>query len=307
MKKHKIYFTVLLMLCTSALLLSCAKKEECDFCGEMGVCEERSLFDEEFLVCEECANDFEKEIKQSDNSWLTFDEEYEEDESFKGNSEKPKEVDLFKDIILTFNGISPKANAKIDINSDSENLEILTSCYYNLDIQPRSNLKNGDKVVVTIKKPEQLLNGFNVIPKELSKEYIVDGLDSYVDSAEQIPKEMIEEFAKQYVQDTNYKLIDEDMWTYSDAKYYGSYLLWVKDGAWLKHTNELRIFVYYDGYVHGEYHSTTYIPLRFYDVVQKYNGNIIINYSDGIENVAFANMISHDENQDDEYEIIKLD
>ncbi|MBQ7898055.1 MAG: hypothetical protein IJ323_06490 [Clostridia bacterium] len=61
MKKHKIYFTALLILCTSALLLSCAKKEECDLCGEMGICEERDFWDEKILICENCLDDFKED------------------------------------------------------------------------------------------------------------------------------------------------------------------------------------------------------------------------------------------------------
>lgn len=305
MKKTQI-ICILLLIYLSISLISCAKKEECDFCGELGKCEERNLWGEKVLVCEDCMDDLKGETKTSINDMLQFDEENEEVE-IEHTPQKAQKIDIFKDIEITFTGISPKADANINIDPNSENLEIIQSCYYNLDIEPSFNLKNGDKVIVTIKKPERLLDSFNVVPIELSKEYIVKGLDSYVDSTEQIPKEIIQEFAKQYIEDTQSELKDEDMWSYSEAKYYGSYLLLVKEEAWLQHTNELRIFVYYDRYVNDEYHSTVYVPLRFYDVVIKQNGEIEINYETGKTSIFMTDMTSHDKNQDDEYEIMRIE
>ena len=304
MKKTQKLF-ILLLACLSLFLIGCAQKEECDFCGEMGVFEERSLWGEKVLVCEDCLDEFKGESRTSINDLFDINEKDEEDET-EPISEKPRKIDIFRDIEISFYGISPKAKANININPNSEDLEILQSCYYNLDIQPSSNLKNGDKVVVTIEKPERLLDSFNVVPIELSKEYIVDGLDSYVDSADQIPKEIIQEFAKQYIEDTQSGLKDEDMWSYSEAKYYGSYLLWVKD-RWIKHTNELQIFVCYDRYVHNEFHSTVYEPLRFYDVVIKDDGHVELSYENGETSIFMTDMSSYDENKDEKYEIMKID
>ena len=42
----------------AALLLtttSCGKKVECDFCGEMKHCEEKTVFGEVIHICDDCA------------------------------------------------------------------------------------------------------------------------------------------------------------------------------------------------------------------------------------------------------------
>lgn len=299
MKQTQTLF-VFLLACLSLFVIGCAQTRECDICGELGKCEERSLWGESFLVCEDCLDDFAGESKALSSDLLDFEADNED-------AEKAKEIDVFKDIELSFSGIAPKADVNINITSNSENLDILQSCYYNLAVEPMSNLKNGDKVVVTIKKPERLLDSFNIVPIELSKEYIVDGLESYVDSADQIPKEIIKEFAKQYIEDTQSELEDEDMWSYSEVKYYGTYLLLVKDGAWINHTNELRIFLYYDRYVNGEYHSTVYEPLIFNDIVAKKDGSVELDYADGYKSIFMTDITSHDENKEDDYEIVRID
>lgn len=52
---------ILLLAYLSLFLIGCAQKRECDFCGKLGKCEERSLFGEELLVCEDCLDDFKAE------------------------------------------------------------------------------------------------------------------------------------------------------------------------------------------------------------------------------------------------------
>ena len=64
MKKILIGTMLAALLLTTA---SCAKKVECDFCGEMKHCEERILFDDEeakVFICEDCISELEEEFDE---------------------------------------------------------------------------------------------------------------------------------------------------------------------------------------------------------------------------------------------------
>lgn len=90
----------------------------------------------------------------------------------KGLTEVPK-VDVFADVVVTFEGTAPEGTAKI--SGGKEGIS------YVLDKQSR--LSNGDVVTVSVRDTENvdyLLKNCGGLPEASSKEYVVSGLVSYV-------------------------------------------------------------------------------------------------------------------------------
>ena len=54
----RIITIVITSLTVLALFTACAKKSECDFCGEMKKCSTKHVFGEEISICKDCINDF---------------------------------------------------------------------------------------------------------------------------------------------------------------------------------------------------------------------------------------------------------
>jgi len=185
MKKHKIYFTVLLMLCTSALLLSCAKKEECDFCGEMGVCEERDFWDEKILICENCLDDFKEEDYDSDtdqeNATSFFGLIYEDqalrrpvnnffDFTVKGNINKLKDL-------------APSAFwANLELKNDVKITDIKSSLEKEFEDQLQTLEKEYGK---------NLKVEFVILDKEELDNYDLDNLKDTLEENYNIPKKSV--------------------------------------------------------------------------------------------------------------------
>ncbi len=115
--------------------------------------------------------------------------------------EEPKEIDLFEYVNVTFDGVAPNGNVNIDIADD-----IPINVSFSAD--KLDNLSNGDVIKIVAKssgkddvKDYCFQNGY--IPKEVEKEYTVEGLVSYVSSIDQISDEMIDKMQSQALASIN--------------------------------------------------------------------------------------------------------
>lgn len=93
--------------------------------------------------------------------------------------------DPFEGVDVEFSGTAPNGYADIIVNSGSE---AVNSLYYSLD--KNNGLSNGDVVTVTISYGNDVAaacaEDFGMVPSETSKEYTVEGLDSYTASIDGI-------------------------------------------------------------------------------------------------------------------------
>ena len=55
MKKYSI---ILLFCILSLVFIGCAKKHECDWCGEEKMCKEKNFLGEPIYICDDCGEDF---------------------------------------------------------------------------------------------------------------------------------------------------------------------------------------------------------------------------------------------------------
>ena len=107
--------------------------------------------------------------------------------------EEGKKVDPFAGLEVTFSGISPDGRATVNNNSSDD---FIRRVRYSLD--KRSNLKNGDKVVVTASYDEEyaIENGYAV--QSDTKEYTVSGLGTYLDDKTTLSAENKAAFEKEF-------------------------------------------------------------------------------------------------------------
>lgn len=96
-----------------------------------------------------------------------------------------EEIDIFKDVKVKFAGVSPHGTAEV-INKSED--EFVKEIYF--EVEPSANLRVGDKVTVTANYSADAALEKKYIIASDTKEYKVEKLDSYVDKAEQITKEV---------------------------------------------------------------------------------------------------------------------
>lgn len=96
--------------------------------------------------------------------------------------------DAFAFIDVTFSGISPNGSAQIEKLSTDGNAANLS---YSID--KSGGLSNGDTVTVSLNSAnntEYMIELFNAVPEVAEKQYVVEGLDAYATSLEQITEDM---------------------------------------------------------------------------------------------------------------------
>lgn len=105
--------------------------------------------------------------------------------------------DAFEGIDVTFSGIAPYGWANLVDNSTDE---ITESYHYQLDKE--NHLSNGDVVTVSIDKwdAEDMAHQTGRVPAQMSKEFTVSGLPSYVTDFSQVSPEALDSM-KQQVED----------------------------------------------------------------------------------------------------------
>lgn len=99
--------------------------------------------------------------------------------------------ELFKDIVVEFTGVAPEASVQIRNTSKHEFISQL-----NFEVDKRSNLDKGDKIVVTASIPYEVSSDEYIL-KETSKEYKVKKVDTYVTSFDQISEEDVKKIMDQ--------------------------------------------------------------------------------------------------------------
>ncbi len=125
-------------------------------------------------------------------------------------------ADAFADLEVSFEGIAPRGTAVVTNNSQDSFVKTIS---YN--VEPSSDLSNGDTVTVTA-----LYNEYNAEDQrrylpETSKTYTVEGLDEYVQSYDQLDEDTIAAVTQQSrdVMDTKLLTNPKD---YCDSAY-GTY------------------------------------------------------------------------------------
>ncbi len=185
-------------------------------------------------------------------------------------------VDVFKDLTVSFEGVSGKADVKIIPNS-----KLAEACCFEVD--PKYNLNDGEIIQISITNSDELIETYNVLPELLIKEYKVEGLSSYLSSSEQITKMAIDSIAQRFIAEEEASHDEKDgIFSYSDVEFYKAYFGTKKEDARYAKNNILLIYIRYDEYVRGDYNRTIYLPMEFTDIIVDPDGNVELNYEDGV-------------------------
>lgn len=165
---------------------------------------------------------------------------YEDVEYTVSGLKEAEMFDLFEGVEVKFEGISPNGEAYIDEDSISVEAD-----YVNFEIDQDSGLSNGDIVTVTATMygddvEQYCLTNYGKIPAALSKQYTVDGLDSYVSKIAEVSEKSLKEMQSQAQDVYNAEVAEnwdeEDGETVNSLDYQGCYLLTNKsDDSWEDH------------------------------------------------------------------------
>lgn len=146
----------------------------------------------------------------------------EEETEAKEQSDGLTEFDPFEGIYPSFSGISPDGTASIVYKNKTNPMRY----FYN--IEPHSDLRNGDVVKISINDddPEKTANEHGYTLLETEKEFVVEGLDYYVEAIDEITDELQDEMIEQVSSHVraDVKRYNGDV-SLSDCKLIGYYLL----------------------------------------------------------------------------------
>ena len=106
------------------------------------------------------------------------------------------EVDVLQHASITLSGKNGRGTARMIFNWETFERELflaadgadnlfammLLSDAFNVDLEPRTGLSNGDEILVTVTVDDEIANEFSVRARELQKTIIVEGLTDMIDS-----------------------------------------------------------------------------------------------------------------------------
>lgn len=179
--------------------------------------------------------------------------------------EEIKKVDIFKDIKVTFSGLS--GEGEIDVDYGDDNL----GSY--LSIDNTYNLSNGDKVTISIPDSvvESYAKKYGQLPKENSKTYTVEGLGEYVTKLSEISADFKKEAQAaaddiMKAQAAKYKDYDDDV-TSANYEYAGDYLQVKKSSSDSWYATNYYGLVYKMSVTSGGETSSIYQVVQFKNVL----------------------------------------
>jgi hypothetical protein len=157
--------------------------------------------------------------------------------------------DAFADLEIFYDGIAPEGTAEINYNGSE-----MSSWDFSCD--KTNGLSNGDVITVSINEDsvESCAENLGMVPAELTKEYTVEGLTSYLSKIDEIDGDALESMQSQ-ASDVYYAHVaqnwgdGEDLQSFS---YLGDYLLTIKNGDsyW---GNNNTLFLVYKAQVRNSY------------------------------------------------------
>ena len=137
------------------------------------------------------------------------------------NLETAKAIDIFKELEVTYEGADGQGVASVSSSNKEYNM------ISDNDFDKNSELSNGDKIKLTLN--EEFINKISsegIVPKEVSKEYVVEGLPKYADKIDDLSDETWEKIKAQAKDMLTEKFTIYDTWyTMENPEYIGNYVL----------------------------------------------------------------------------------
>lgn len=183
----------------------------------------------------------------------------------------------FEHVEVKFEGIAPNGTATVKPNYDKKEMQ-----YINFSIDKSHDLSNGDVVVVTAEVDDEFMQKFNAIPNPTSKEFTVEGINSYVTSASEIDESALNEMKKQ-AEDVYMAHVARE-WGESDEleslTYAGYYFLSAKSDSRYGDRNYMYMVYKVDAIGRDE-HYPHYTYIKFKDIIIDETGKCEVDLSKG--------------------------
>ena len=128
------------------------------------------------------------DISDNSTAYVNCKLKYSDDSFNVSGLDEIEKFNPFDDLEVEFSGTSPKGT--VNFFYSGEELSLFD---FKCDKQGTYTLSNGDSVTFTINDSvkDYCAEHYGKIPEPLTKEYIVEGLKSYVDDASEIPEETL--------------------------------------------------------------------------------------------------------------------
>lgn len=124
----------------------------------------------------------------------------------------PTEIDAFKDFDVTFSGISPMATAEFEPSREVDGATVRYTCENN------GTLRIGEPVTITASVNDKEL----YILEEESKEFTVEGVDTYISNPAEIPEGLWGDMQAEAAELNKTDNVNDYMlWEYSELSYLG--------------------------------------------------------------------------------------
>lgn len=226
------------------------------------------------------------QIDEDLKKYVKCDYKYNDKKHKVSGLEKVGKFDAFAEVTMEYTGIAPNGSANLNYLGSDLN-------YYDFQCDKTSGLSNGDVIKVTINdsKLEDCAKRIGKVPEVTTKEYTVEGLESYVSNIAEINDDSLDAMKKQAEDTYNAKVAkdwDEGS-SLASLTYIGNYLLTAKDkDSWSGHNY---IYLVYKAQVKNVFSneeksydetSDVYWYIRYSDLLLATDGNVKVdtnNYS----------------------------
>ncbi len=188
-----------------------------------------------------------------------------------------EKVDIFSYVELTFSGTDGQGRCNIETKTTTD--EFINSCLYRLYWTPNENLKNNDKVELSIMDVESLALTYNKAPLETIKEYTVSGLDTLITELNQVPVNEVSKLAKEFLAEEA-EILSETLFNYKEVKIDGAYLM--RSGAENMYTYQIWIIISADEYIDGSFQHKKFWPFKLVNPVLKSDGSFDYHLNNGL-------------------------
>lgn len=200
--------------------------------------------------------------------------------------EEVASFDAFEGVTLEYEGCEPLARAWVN----TEKCPYGSRLNYDIDIS--EGLSNGDKVTVTVSSYDEDVAAYcaeviGMVPKSLSKEFTVEGLNAYVTAIDQISDDMMKKMQSEMEDSIRAQAAADwrEEVKIEDLTYIGSYLLNLKPGR-SSRTNNCLVLVYqvsaHENFSESgvDNHITYYTAGSFYNLMKLADGTCSVDLSD---------------------------
>ena len=228
-----------------------------------------------------------------------------------------KEIDAFKDIKVSYSGISPEGNVSVINNSSDPFISKITYS------PSKESVSNGDKITINALYDTEESIKQKVLIKNESKEYTVSGLPEYVFSSKQFKPNstnqlttMVNKSIDTYLKQSTPFIINHienrktsqfftlgDKYTYKNVKPLKSFLITVKNNSqqlfYSFDYNEYYRISSVDLYANGQLVGTTYINTYIDDILidhDKLQGEIGSSYQEATLDKAISTIEERNSN-----------